>query len=153
MNMNGTWAAKCYGWMELSDTQFDVISAVAGPLNLSRWVIVKEYEAVSTDASHIPKIHANFSVAKRAKILPQDIRVDNYRGTKIVDLSSALTYPCPGWSDFLFKFFYTETVHGVLDWFPDPPSPKIVPSLLLLLLTGAFVLVLCGFLVLRKIRE
>lgn len=149
--MNGTWAAKCYGWMELSDTQFKVISEVAGHLDLSRWAIIKEYEPASTDASHVARIHANFEIAKRAKILPQDIRVDNYRGTKIVDLSSALTYPCPEWSDFLFNFFYKETVYGVFDWFPNPPPQKMaLPSLLL---TSTLVLVLCGSFVLRRIRD
>lgn len=83
--MNGNWTAKCHGWMKLSDMQSDVISEVAGPLDLSRWVIVKEYERVSTDASHIPTIHAAFDVARGAKTLPQDIGIDNSEVTKIVD--------------------------------------------------------------------
>lgn len=148
--MNGTWAARCHGWMELSDTQFEVIAKTTGPHSLSRWVIVKEYIPVPTNASHIREIYAKFDIAKRAKILPQDIRVENYRGASIVDLSSALTHPCPEWSEYLFKFFYEETVHGVFDWFPSPLPQTTASSFLLF--TSTLILVLCGCFVLRRTR-
>lgn len=152
--MNGIWAVKCYGWMELSDKQFEAVTRDTGSLrvDLSRWAIVKEYEPALTDASHLPKIYANFEIAKRAKTLPQDIRPGNYRGTKIVDLSSVLTYPCPEWSDFWFEFFYEETIDGVLTWFPNPPPQKIA-LFFPLLLAGSLVLALCGSFVLRRIRR
>ena len=116
-NENGTWAAMCYGWMKLSDTQFKVIGDVVSTHGLSRWVVVKEYIPISTNFSHIQKIFTNFKIPREARILPQDVRVENYRGPKIVDLSSALTEPCPGWPEFLFEHFNRETIYGVFDWF------------------------------------
>src|SRR2546430_1611150 len=89
-NENGTWAAKCYGWMKLSDTQFKMIGDVINTHGLSRWVVVKEYLPMSTNLSHIQDIFTNFKIPKEARILPKDARVENYRGSKIVDLSSAL---------------------------------------------------------------
>lgn len=106
MNMNGTWVTRCYGWMKLSDAQFETIEETIKPHDLSRWVIAKQCTPVSTNQSHIQEIHTKFNIAKRARILPQDVRVENYRGSSIVDLSSTLTYPSPGWSEFLFDFFY-----------------------------------------------
>lgn len=105
--------------MKLSDTQFEVIAKITGPHSLSHWVIVKEYMPILANASHIPEIYARFDIAKRANILPQDVRLENYREASIVDLSSAVTCPSPEWSKFLFKFFYENTVHGVFDWSPS----------------------------------
>jgi len=121
-NYNGTWAAKCFGWMKLSDTQFKTIGEVANTHDLSRWVIVKEYLPLATDGSHIKEIFKNFEIPQKLGILPRDIRIENYRGSKIADLSCALTAPCPGWSDFEFEFFYDETVHGVFDWVGCQPN-------------------------------
>ncbi|OAG33886.1 hypothetical protein AYO21_12002 [Fonsecaea monophora] len=117
LNENGTWAARCYGWMRLSDTQFKVLGDVVNTHGLSRWAIVKEYIPSSTLPCDIQTIFTNFNTPKQARILPQDIRVENYRGSKIVDLSSTLTAPCPEWSGFLFEFFYKKTIFGVFDWF------------------------------------
>lgn len=135
--------------MKLSDTQFETLENIIDTSGLSRWVIVKEYIPLPTNVSHIRQIHAKFEIAKKARILPQDVRVENYRGTKIVDLSSALTEPCPEWSKFSFEFFYQETVHGVFAWFPNQP-PRVVSSSLLL--TGTFIAVLSGWLLLRRVR-
>lgn len=117
LNENGTWAARCYGWMRLSDTQFKMLGDVVDTYDLSRWVVVKEYIPTSTHPCHIQMILTNFQIPKKARILPQDVRIENYRGSKIVDLSSTLTAPCPEWSDFLFDYFYKETMFGVFDWF------------------------------------
>lgn len=117
-NENGTWAVECHGWMKLSDMQFNTIGNVVDTLCLSRWVIVKEYMPMPTDHSHIRTIFTNFDIPKAARIWPgDDIRIENYRGSKIVDLSSTVTFPSPGWSEFQFGFFYEETVFGVFDWF------------------------------------
>ena len=107
--------------MKLSDTQFKMIDTAVQYPDLSRWVIVKEYLPEPTNASHIEEIYARFSIPRQARILPKDVRVDNYRGSKIVDLSSTLTAPCPGWSDFEFDFFYKETANCVflLVWNPS----------------------------------
>lgn len=107
--------------MKLSDAQLETIATVVSTRDLSRWVVVKDYCTDSTNGSHISQIYANFEIAKQAKILPQDIRIENYRGSRIVDLSSALTYPCPEWSEYWFKHFYNETVDGVFDWFDRQP--------------------------------
>ncbi|KAH0841707.1 hypothetical protein AYO21_01061 [Fonsecaea monophora] len=121
-NQNGNWAIRCHGWMKLADTQFNMIKDVVATCglsshDLSRWVIVKEYGLTPTNASHVPEILENFVIPMELKISPQDLRPENFRGSKMVDLSCALTYPCPGWSEYEFKFFYTDTIRGVLDWF------------------------------------
>jgi hypothetical protein len=99
-----------------------MLGDVVDTYGLSRWVVVKEYLPTSTRPSDIQKIFTNFKIPKEARILPQDIRIENYRGSKIVDLSSTLTEPCPEWSAFHFKFFYTRTIHGVFDWFKGEPQ-------------------------------
>ena len=116
-NENGTWAARCYGWMKLTDVQFKMIGDVVSTHGLSRWVVVKEFLPMPTDPSHVQTIFTNFKIPKEARILPQDVRVENYRGSKIVDLSSTLTFPCPEWPEFLFEFFNKNTIYGVFDWF------------------------------------
>lgn len=74
---------------------------------------------MSTDRSYIRAIFSNFDIPKAARIWPgNDIRIENYRGSKIVDLSSTI-FLCLGWSKFQFEFFYKETVYGVFDWFKD----------------------------------
>ena len=95
-NENGTWAARCYGWMKLSDTQFKMVGDAVNTHGLSRWVVVKEYLPTSTNHSHIQEIFTKFKIPREARILPKDARVENYRGSKIVDLLSALTAPCLG---------------------------------------------------------
>jgi hypothetical protein len=104
--------------MELSDSQFNEIGNIVNRQGLSRWAIVKKVRTISTDQSHIDTIFKNFQIAKNLLIFPQDIRIENYSGSELLDLSCALTYPCPEWSQFEFEFFYEETVHGVYDWFP-----------------------------------
>ena len=132
--------------MKLSDTQFETIDAAVQCPDLSPWVIVKEYIPEATNASHVQEIHTRFNIAKRARILPKDVRVENYRGPQIVDLSTTLTAPCPGWSEFEFKFFYEETVYGVFNWFgSQPESQPIQPRWTTseFLLASTFALVLC----------
>ena len=119
-NENGTWAIECYGWMKLSDTQFNTIRNVADTLCLSRWIIVKEYLSMPTDYSHICTMFMNFDIPEAARIWPgDDIRVENYRGSKSVDISSTITFPSPGWSEFEFGFFHKETIFGVFNWFKN----------------------------------
>lgn len=103
--------------MKLSDTQFKAIGDVVSTHDLSRWVVVKEYIPTPTNFSHIQKIHTNFKIPREARILPQDVWAENYRGPKMVDLSSALTEPSPDWSEFAFKLFNTHAIYGVFDWF------------------------------------
>ena len=102
---------------EVSDAQFREIGKVVDTYRQSRWVVVKEYLPTPTTTAHIQEIITNFEIPKRARMLPQDVRVENYRGTKIVDLSSTLTYPCPECSEFLYRHFNEETIYGVFDWF------------------------------------
>lgn len=126
--------------MKLSDAQFGAIEAVFDAEDLSRWVIVKDYLPTLTDASHTNQILKNFAIPKRLRMLPHDMLPQNYRGSKIVDLSCTLTAPCPEWSEFEFNFFYTETVYGVLDWFEDPPKRSSLTSQTFLSRTLAFLL-------------
>ena len=122
-NENGTWAVECYGWMKLSETQFNTIRNVVNTRGLSRWVIVKEYLPMPTNHSHIHTVFTNFKIPKAARIWPgEDLRIENYRGSKIVDLSSTTTCPSPCWSEYLFKLFYRETIFGVFDRFKDCQS-------------------------------
>ena len=126
-DQNGTWAVRCHGWMKLSDTQFQIIRSVVKSSGLSRWVVVKDYMPLSTTPSDIPTIYANFNISKDAKILPQNVRLENYRGSKIVDLSSALTTPSAGLTKFMFDYFYEGMACGVFDWFEDGqqcPCPR-----------------------------
>ena len=143
INENGTWAAGCYGWMRLTDAQLETITLVVSIRDLSRWVIVKEYCAEATNASHILDIGANFEIAKTARIWPRDIRIENYRGSRIVDLSNALTYPCPEWSEYWFKHFYKESVDGVLDWFESPLPQSMWPMSQTLLVTSTLTVIFC----------
>ena len=115
--MNDTWAVRCYGWMKLIDEQFKMIGDIVDNHGLSRWVIVKDYLPTPTLPSHIPTIFANFEIPRMARILPQDVHLENYRESKIVNLSSSLTDPCPEWSEFLFNHFYKKTIYSVLGWF------------------------------------
>ncbi len=103
--------------MKLSDTQFKILGDVVDTCALSHWAVVKEYRPMSTNPSDIQTIFTNFQIPKDARILPRDARVDNYRGSKIVDLSSAITAPSPEWSEFLFGYFYKQTIFGVFNWF------------------------------------
>jgi len=137
---DGTWAVRCHGWMKLSDAQFGAIEAVVDAEDLSRWVIVKDYLPTLTDASHTDQILKNLAIPKSLRILPRDMRPQNYRASKIVDLSCTFTAPCPEWSEFEFNFFYTETVYGVLDWFEDPPKMSSLTSQTFLSRTLAFLL-------------
>ncbi|KAJ9618119.1 hypothetical protein H2204_013166 [Knufia peltigerae] len=116
---DGIWAAQCYGWMRLSDPQFEELGNVVdvNKHDLSRWVVVKEYIPSPTLPCDLPEIFANFEIPKRARIVPRDARLDNYRGSKIVDLSSALTEPSPRWTKFKFELFYGNTTFGIFQWF------------------------------------
>ena len=128
--------------MKLSDLQLKTINTAVQCASLSRWMIVKEHIPVATNASHVQDVYEEFKIAQRAKILPQNLRVDQYRGSKVVDLSTALTAPCPGWSEFEFKFFYENSVHSVFDWFgeqPEPPGWTVSH----LLLASTLALILC----------
>lgn len=149
-NENGTWAARCFGWMKLSDPQFKKIREVINTNGLSRWVVVKEYLPMSTKPSDIRKIFTNFEIPREARIMPQDVRIENYRGSKIVDLSSALTDPCPGWSEFLFEYFNKETVYGIFDWFEGQTKESLSTSQRPL--TRAFAFILRPFCVLAETR-
>ena len=131
LNMNDTWAARCYGWMKLTDEQFKMIGHIVDNHGLSRWAVVKAYLPTPTLPSHIPTIFANFEIPRMARILPQDVRHENYRESRIVDLSSTLTAPCPEWSEYLYERFYKKTIYSVFGWFsgqtgillPTSPSP------------------------------
>lgn len=103
--------------MRLSDTQFKVLENVVDTNNLSRWAAGKEYIPLPTLSCDIQTIFANFDIPKKAQILPQDIRIENYKKSKIVDLSSTLTEPCPEWRGFIFYFSYENTIFGVFDRF------------------------------------
>lgn len=110
---------RCYGWMKLTDEHFKVLGTVIGTSGLSRWAVVKEYIPIPTDPSHIQTIFESFKIAEEAEIMPQDVRIENYRGSKIVDLSSTLTAPSPGWSDYWYDWFYKESTRCVFRWFKD----------------------------------
>ena len=126
--------------MKLSDAQFRDIGDVFDGEGLSRWVIVKDYLPMLTDASHTNQILKNFAIPKELRLLPHDVLPQNYRGSQIVDLSCTLTSPCPEWSEFEFNLFYSETVYGVLDWFEDPPKRSFLTSETFLSRTLAFLL-------------
>lgn len=116
MNKNDTWAIRCHGWMHLSNSQFKQINRVVKIGSYSRWVIVKKYAPSPTRPSHIQAIFDNFSIPKEARMIPGDVRVENYRGSQLVDLGQTQTYPHPEWSNFHHNWFYEKTVHGVKYW-------------------------------------
>ncbi|KIW25628.1 uncharacterized protein PV07_08794 [Cladophialophora immunda] len=121
LKRNGTWAVRCYGWMKLTDEQFETIGSLVDNHNMSRWVIVKEHLLKLPLPEDVPAIFAKFDIARLASILPQDIRMGNYRESKILDLSGTLTGPCPAWSEFQFHHFYEKTTRRVLDWYECTP--------------------------------
>lgn len=111
--------------MKLSDAQFKAIGDVVDAYgmssyelslqdlsshDLSRWVIVKEYLPNPTKVAHFREMRENLKIPEELKIYPQDLRLENYRASKVVDLSSTLTGPCPGWSNFEFELFYSKLV-------------------------------------------
>ncbi|KAK2790671.1 hypothetical protein FQN52_005427 [Onygenales sp. PD_12] len=73
LDENGTWAVRCHGWMQLSDKQFE--------------------PALSLD--HVPEIRRKMSIARKAKLYPEDIQPRNYCGSFLVDLGRVKTYPYP----------------------------------------------------------
>jgi hypothetical protein len=125
MNENNTWAVKCYGWMRLSDSQFENINGVVDISFCSRWVIVKDYISTPTDSSHIHDIFDNFRIPQKAKMIPRDVRAENYKESKFFDLGQTITYPHPEWTDFAYDWFYENTVHCVEYWELNDKSPPL----------------------------
>jgi Kinetochore Sim4 complex subunit FTA2 len=89
---------------------------------VARWVIVKDYISTPTDLSHIDDIFKNFRISQEAKMHPRDVRPENYRESKFLDLSRTRTFPHPEWSDFEYVWFYDKTVHSVKNWKFDNES-------------------------------
>lgn len=129
MNIVGTWAGSCYGWMRVSGVSSRNIKAILPTHDLSRWAIVKQDIPQTTTASDVPSTYNDFSIAKRAGMLPGNIEMYNYRGSQIVDLSSTLRYPCPKGDSWSFNFFYEVTIDGVFDWFSDQTTQQTAASL------------------------
>lgn len=102
--------------MLLSDSQFESVNNVVDVSFCSRWVIVKDHITKPTDRSHINDIFDNFRIPRQAKMHPRDVRPENYKESKMLDLSRTRTFPHPEWSDFEYMWFYQHTVHCVEDW-------------------------------------
>lgn len=113
---NGTWAVKCFGWIKLSDGQFESISKVVDLCGSTRWAIVKEYISTPTVPSHIPTTLTNFAIPRKAWMIPDDTRPQNYRGPYIVDLGKTITFPHPLWDVNWSDWFYENTAQGPKYW-------------------------------------
>ena len=116
MNLEGTWAVKCHGWMKLSDDQFAAIDKMADLSSCTRWVIAKDYISTPTDPSDIDKILDNFRIPFKARMIPGDIRPPNYKGEYFVDLGNTITFPHPEWSTRRYNWCYEKAVNCVKYW-------------------------------------
>ncbi|RAQ59355.1 hypothetical protein COH20_005840 [Aspergillus flavus] len=100
---NGHWAVRCHGWMYLKDSQLQQLRRVCGRRvgndpywDNARWAIVKDFIAdkpPSRQDEQFQNILSKFCIPKRGGILPDDVKKENYRGDRIVDLGSTITFP------------------------------------------------------------
>ncbi|KLJ13876.1 hypothetical protein EMPG_09371 [Blastomyces silverae] len=88
---NGTWAVKCHGWMKLNDQQFKALGN--HHRMFCRWAIIKDLIPDEISMSDIPEVRRKMQIARKALLLPGDIKPENYRGSFVVDLGSTVTYP------------------------------------------------------------
>ncbi|KAE8361724.1 kinetochore Sim4 complex subunit Fta2 [Aspergillus caelatus] len=122
MHENGHWAVRCHGWMCLTDSQLQQLWEVSGRVRYdpnwyrARWAIVKDFiadEPPSPEEKGFESIISNFCIPKRGRILPRDVKKSNYRGDRIVDLGSTITFPFyrryASWTDFTDFFSDFDT--------------------------------------------
>ncbi|KAK2755766.1 hypothetical protein FQN54_005916 [Arachnomyces sp. PD_36] len=126
MGENGTWAVKCHGWMKLSDDQFRPIRR--GNSGVSRWAIVKDYLSDPVQISDVPEIRRKMCIAYQATIHPSDILPRNYRGSFLVDLGRARTYPYVKrfWSNRAFESCFTMFDETIEEWEIDDEDGSVV---------------------------
>ncbi|KAK2810993.1 hypothetical protein FQN50_002586 [Emmonsiellopsis sp. PD_5] len=115
LDENGTWAVRCHGWMQLSDKQFEPVRHLR---DYSRWAIVKDYLPEPVSLDHVPEIRRKMSIARKAKLYPEDIQPRNYCGSFLVDLGRVKTYPYPKriWHMRRYKEYFPMIDRVVSDW-------------------------------------
>ncbi|KNG85319.1 hypothetical protein ANOM_006290 [Aspergillus nomiae NRRL 13137] len=128
LHENGRWAVQCHGWMYLTDSQLHQLREVSGPVRndpnwyRAHWAIVKDFIADEPPSRHDKKfqnILTNFYIPKRGHILPRDVKKDNYRGDRIVDLGCTITFPFSrryARSKQFFDFFNDLDKHQLCRW-------------------------------------
>lgn len=85
----------------------------------SRRAIVKEYLPKPLVFTDVPEIRRKMAtVARKARLHPEDAKPDNYRGSFLVDLGQVRTYPYPKrlWSDTIRRKFFKSFDEYVTTW-------------------------------------
>jgi len=100
ISQNRTLAVGCHGWTKLTSHQLGDINQRFGIFDISPWAIIKEVENIDSTPMHVPSIIKNLGIAYDAKILLKDIRPENYKGSRLLDLGTSRTWPHPLWSEF-----------------------------------------------------
>ncbi|KAK6832032.1 hypothetical protein RU639_002929 [Aspergillus parasiticus] len=115
--------------MYLTDSQLQQLRRVCGRRvgndpywDNARWAIVKDLIAdkpPSRQDEQFQNILSNFCIPKRGGILPDDVKKENYRGDRIVDLGSTITFPFYrryAQADDLDRFFKELDLYELPEW-------------------------------------
>lgn len=125
---NGHWAVQCHGWVYLTESQLQQLQRVSGRerhdpnWNNARWAIVKDFIAedpLSRQDEGFQQIVSNFAIPRRGRLMPQDVKKANYRGSLIVDLGSTFTFPFYRSYASLYGFnavYKSLDEYGLPDW-------------------------------------
>lgn len=116
MGQNGTFAVRCYGWLRLSSEQLYAASKLFQTYELGPWGIMKDFEEINTTTEHIPSILEKLDIAYKAKIVLDDLRPENYKESRMLDLGTTRTYPHPVWSDREFEWCHSHYRRGIEEW-------------------------------------
>ncbi|KAE8152173.1 kinetochore Sim4 complex subunit FTA2-domain-containing protein [Aspergillus avenaceus] len=125
LHQNGQWAVRCHGWMYLTDSQLQQLWEVSRPdprWHGARWAIVKDFiaeEPPSREDENFQNVMAKFHIPKCGRILPRDVKKENYRGDLIVDLGSTVTFPFyrryARWTEHI-AFFQDLDTERIPEW-------------------------------------
>lgn len=114
--------------MKLSDKQLRPIVRRTRLIDPGRWAIIKDYLPNPVQLSDCQELVRKKDVFRRALIYTNDIKPSNFRGSFIVDLGSAKTYPYIKrfWSEIEFDRVWDYYDYNVTDWEVDEETEVVV---------------------------
>lgn len=114
--------------MKLSDKQRRPIVRRTHLIDPGRWAIIKDYLPNPVQLSDCQKVALKKDIFRRALVYTNDIKPSSFRGSFIVDLGSAKTYPYikPFWSEIEFDRVWEHYDHNVTDWEVDEETGVVV---------------------------
>lgn len=114
--------------MKLSDKQRHPIVKATRFVDPGRWAIIKDYLPNPVQLSDCQEIVKKKDIFRRALVYTNDIKPSNFRGSFIVDLGSAKTYPYikPFWSEIEFDRVWENYDFNVTDWEVDEETGLVV---------------------------